>query len=368
MIRDLNRGAAIEAISSVVKEQDDAILQEMYRYLEGEIDQTDILLIWHGLKPLENLSDRAIRGILKFLESKGKIGEYLDFFVEIDTSPIKKEFLSSIENEKTRSMVASNLELLTENIESVYQKDLCQLSLSEAIDGLKNLPALNVSALNTILSSARKYCKWCEENGKFNNSAQNPFKKIKTRDIPLEPWIEKNVVKSPLELYLKINGVVPFDCGYLAPVVVVLAWMGFKNEECIRLKMEEVDLFDKTIKGKIIPDEFIPIIAAYYHFVEDMESENGVFLRHHLINRVFGRPFKNVDISNAFCVYQDLTFYNVRVSSQLYALYLAERAGIKLDQHKIAEMFDLNVSATDFISVVKNKQALYNAYKKVYWN
>lgn len=366
MIYKLDRARAVAYILKIISEKDDNVLQNMYRHFKdaGAIPQEEILKLWHGFTSVDTLKDKEIEELLQFCLSTSASNEYQDFLIEVDTSPIKIKYIDSIKNKKTQYAVRQYLEVFTEKIESVYHKDLCQLSKKEALNGLSNLPNASVASLRQALTVARGYCNWCIENHEFDGQANNIFKRIKVGDIPLEPWIKDNVVKDANELMARIENTIPINQGFVAPVAAALAWMGFDIETSTQLKNADVNIFDRNINGKKIPQELLPVFVSYSNS-SDTDLDDPYLKRKRKKDKKI--PFRNVDISNIMKVFGSLNYGNIMLSSSLFALYEIEKKKGAVSQEDYVAIFGLNTSATSFLSYLKDKKRLYEAYKSVYW-
>lgn len=366
MIFGLNREKAIDTISQLIDRQDNEILQSIYRQIKNTsvLTTTTVLKIWNRIESLGSLDDTELDELLKLCLSECKLGDYANYCVEIDTSPIKKRYIDTIGGAKAKIAVMQFLELFTEIIESVYHKDLCQLSYDEAVEGLSRLPNLNAMTLRKALTVARGYCKYCIDNGEFKGKAINSFKDISIEDVPIDTWVLKHIAKDPMDLVFRIQNIIPINCGYIAPIALVLAWMKFSLDECIRIKIKDVNIFDKTICGISIPEAMVPIVVSYTNVSCDNESN---FLLKKTQGRKKGAPYNKINVTSALNVMNGFSYGNAMMSSALFDLYKKENELGKVTEQDFVECFKLNPGTTSFRSYLKDKQRLYGVYKRIYW-
>lgn len=365
MIFGLNREKAEDAIYRLIELSDNETLQKIYHNISDSNTLTTLMVlkIWNGIEPLSSLDDIELEELLRLCLTESKLGSYEDYCVEIDTSPIKKAYIETISGSKAKISSMQFLELFTEIIESVYHKDLCQLSHDEAVEGLSKLPNLSAMTLRRALAVARGYCKYCVDNGEFKGKAINSFKGISVADVPIDAWVIKYIAKDPVDLVSRIERVIPIDSGYVAPAALVFAWMKFSLDECTRIKEKDVDLFRKTICGKQIPEEMVPIIASYVNATFDGDDE-GFFFR---MRRKKGAPYSKTYIATALNVMNGFSYGNAVMSSTLYDLHIRENDSGRVTKQDIIEGFNLNPTTTSFNSYLKDKIRLYSAYKRIYW-
>lgn len=367
MIFGLNREKAKDTISGLIEFQDNEILQKIYRQISGTgaLSTSTVLKVWNKIEPLDSLDDVELDELLKLCLAASGIGDYESYCVEIDTSPIKRGYIETIDGPKAKVAAMQFLELFTEVIESVYHKDLCQLSYDEAVEGLSRLPNLNAMTLRKALTVARGYCKYCVDNGEFKGKAINSFKAISVEDVPIDTWVMRHIAKDPVDLIARIENVIPIDGGYVAPVALVLAWMKFSLDECVNVREKDVDLFHKTICDKLIPEELIPIVVSYANGTFDGNDDSSFFKKTQ--KRKKGAPYDKANIATALKVMNGFSFGNAVMSSTLYDLYKMETDSGKVTKQDIINGFNLNPNTTSFNSYLKDKQRLYSAYKKIYW-
>lgn len=367
MILGLNREKAKSAIYRLIELQDNETLQSIYRKISNgtPISTSTVLKVWNKIESLDSLDDDELEGLLKLCLSVSESGSYEEYCAEVDTSPIKKAYLETISGPKAKVAAMQFLELFTEKIESVYHKDLCCLSYSEAVDGLSRLPNLNTMTLRKALTVARGYCKYCVDNGKFKGKAINSFKNISVEDVPIDTWVRKHIAKDPADLVSRIENVISVDEGYVAPVALVLAWMKFSLDQCVEIREKDIDLFHKTICGVPIPEELIQIVVSYANatFVSD---EDSFFLKK-TQKRKKKTPCNKSYIATVLSVMNGFSYRNAVMSSILYDLHKKETIFGRVNKQDIVNMFDLKPDSTSFNSYLNDKRRLYDVYRKIYW-
>lgn len=366
MIFGLNREKAVSAILRLIECQDNEVLQEVYTQIgdASAVSTSTVLKVWNKIEPLDALDDAELDELLRLCLAASKLDDYKSYCVEVDTSPIKKGYIETVTGPKAKVAAMQFLELFAEHIESIYHKDLCQLSYDEAVDGLSRLPNLNAMTLRKALTVARGYCKYCVDKGEFKGKAINSFKDISISDVPIDVWVMKHIAKDPEDLVYRIQNTISINSGYIAPIALVLAWMKFSLDECIAIGVKDVNLFDKTICGRPIPDAMMPIVVSHINVTCD--GDDGFLLRK-TQGRKKGLPYSKINVTSALNVMNGFSYGNAAMSSALYDLYRKETETGEITEQDFVKCFGLRSDTTSFRSYLKDKQRLYSVYKRIYW-
>lgn len=379
MAYKLDREKAVAALQFVFDRRDERFLTELYQYaaLHARVSQPEILQLWHGFKPLACLDTDVLIDLLKFcIEKHGGIGRFQDYILEEDSGKNKLEYISTIQNPKTKYAVRQWLNAFDATIVETYGKDLPQVTRQEAIAGLTALQDVSVSSLRQALTVARNYCDWCIKNGKYGGAAANPFRDIAAGDIPIEDWVRQNVIPDDKALSSGIRAQFTIDDGYLAPVILVLAWMGFTMKEMLSIRKEEVSTLEGTIAGRTVPGPLRDIISSYaaadivyrengFGAVQYQAEDLGYFLKR-MVSKPSGKQLRLLDLNNAQARLERLNYSRVYLSGKLSALRIKEGTTGALMESDFAETFHLDRGATSYLSRLKDKRRLYAAYRSVY--
>ena len=381
MIYELNTEKSRAAIQYVISKQDDILLQKLYQYCGNNklLEQGEVLKLWYGFEDIGSLQPIVLSEVLKFcIDHAGyDLGRYEDYLVEGNIEKIRSEYLETIKNTKTKYATVQWLNALDEVITNTTGVDLPQVSIDEAIDGMTKLPDVSVSSLRQALSIARSYCEWCLKNNKYDIKT-NPFKKISIDDIPLETWVERNVIRDVYSLSSMIKRQYPLDEGYLAPIAMCFAWMGFTDKEILQIKNEDVDKINGTVLGKPIPQPLRDIIFIYsnvdvvyrkngFGVVRYEAQDIGLYIKRLSVKENKGK-LQLSDLRNAMTQVSWTSLNRIRISSVLNRLYQHEQKSGHLFEEDYAHAFNLNREATSFLARLKEKRLIYEAYKNVYYS
>lgn len=363
----LKREEALQAVSEVIQQQDNDVLQSMYQdeSVLTVLSQADIFKLWHGFLPLDSLSDECIRVLMTFFRIDFlKYHEYKDYSCLVD------EFVESIENKNTRYLTKNSLSHWVKLADQVYKKDLPELNRDEVmslIDAM--METSSPTTIRNAVSKASSFCDWCIKNEKYPN-AQNNFKAM-TR-ISYEPWVEKNLVKDDVDLVCRLNRAgFLFDEGNPAFPLLALAWMGFDRRQVLEIKNEDVNALRHRVFDQDIPKVFWEIFLKYNGgstfvpcgetAIELKQEDLGYFIKR-LVRTPSGNRFDDTAIVNT--LYDTKFSYdNIWLSGIMYRLYQYEQQELQpINNEMLQSVFQVKSSAT----LTRYKQ-IYRAYKSIYW-
>lgn len=253
-MRVLKREQAIEKIKGVIEAGDNDILQQIYTNdaIARHIAQVDIFKMWHGFKPVEELSTEALTALVDYLRlSLNEVYEYTDCSGWVD------EYLATIENPNTQYVTKTQLMNVVRRATEIYQKDLFELTKEEAAtvaDGM--ISSISPATVKRCLNAAAAFCKWCITTGRAP-AGLNSFYRM---PMPtLETWVATHLIKDVEGLLLAFNrarnkmNATPIHPTY---VIGCLAWMGFQRQTVLEIKNEDVSFFDEHVMGVPYPPYF----------------------------------------------------------------------------------------------------------------
>jgi len=107
----------------------------------------------------------------------------------------------------------------------------------------------------------------------------------------------------------------------IAPVLAVLAWIGFDEREALGIRCEEVDLLRRTICGRKIPDALYRVIVEHYEVEEyDVESHDSRGLSQRFV-RARGRAGRGSGAMLKSVMEQyGISYQDIRMSGENYRL------------------------------------------------
>ena len=135
------------------------------------------------------------------------------------------------------------LQNISDRIEPLYNKDLCDLSRDEAIEALKSLGAVSYSYVGFILHLVRNYTQWCLNNGLC--IGENVYDRLSSGDIDTSERIASNIPRS----YDEVAYIIDSAFGNIDEIsgsnncraCVWLSFLGIKIDKAIELKNEDYD-------------------------------------------------------------------------------------------------------------------------------
>lgn len=364
-MRTLNRDKAIELIQEAIKTGDNDLLQSLYMSQKiGEtIEQIDIFKMWHGFKPVEELSTEALMALADYLN----FGCDSSLYEIVDCTGLVDEYLATIENQNTRYVTKTQLMNVVRRATDIYQKDLPEITPKEAeaiVDDM--MTSISPATIKRCVLSAAAFCKWCLSNGKYPNGL-NSFHRMQ---MPApEAWVATNLVKDDWHLLRIINQSKAYD-NQASYVLAVLAWMGFSRQSVLDMKDEDVNLSESTVMGVIIPDMFYEFFEKYINS-EDSDPIAGTVGKYYqenlgyFLKRVVYGPSGNK--FDSICLVKALfalgySYENILLSRCFYDAYQEEvRTKKPFELAQMAQKLGISEQAA------KVQMKTYEAYKSHFW-
>lgn len=268
----------VKIMEGCITKADQSVLDEMYKHGEasGKLSKSDILRIWNG-SDLSKFDEKTLRNLFEFLTVRFNLGNPALYFGAISSSrpdpePLKptnkKElYLETIESDSSKTFAANVLKRVSEKIEPLFNKDLCELSADELIAGMSDMGYRTRRTVRNEMGAILKYLGWCNKSGYYVPDFSN-LQRVRADDIAIKRGMMTKLISSPAELREIINIVKSKDDINTDSVVLCLHWLGLTFEEICNLKSADVDLINNSIKnshfGEIkIPDELIDIFKNY---------------------------------------------------------------------------------------------------------
>lgn len=159
---------------------------------------------------------------------------------------IKEKFIK----ETTVNWVSvSSLEATFKNIgviENKKQMDFAQMQYADAVEALCNAGSMTYLSCMTLLTSARRYIKWCSKNDVFDNVSQ-AIKEISVDDIDISHIMAGLIFKDEDSFVHATRSMRPFDEGYYEVAVFALIWLGLDLQQIIDLKISDVDFENRVV-------------------------------------------------------------------------------------------------------------------------
>lgn len=367
-MRVLNREKAIDKINSIIATGDNDVLQELYINPEvvKHIGQVDIFKIWHGFKPLEELSTGAITVLVDYLGFHSN-----EFYEVVDCSGWVNEYLSTIENPNTQYVTKTQLMNVVRRATEIYQKDLVEIEKDEA-EAIANdlISTISPSTVRRCLNAASLFCRWCISTGRAPKGLDSFYR----MPVPtLEAWVANHLIKDEFDLQQKLyrarnkQGASPIHAPY---VIACLAWMGFNRQAVLDLKNEDVDYFNQNVMGVPIPPFCDKFFYEYIHKKEDILVD-GIMTAHfqedlgYFLKRVVPEPtgvrFSSMNLIKSLLKI-GYSYENIWLSRCFYDAYQQEM--LTKEPFGLKQMSQrLGISE----QAAKVQMQTYEAYKSHFW-
>lgn len=301
---------------------------------------------------------------------------------------IKRRFLEEYQHTKLDRRSEWIFEKISDGYESIHDKDIAELSYEEAKTAVEKMGIEEIATIRTVISVARAYSEWCQENRIFSNIPDG-FKKLSAKDIDLSKALKEILFKDDTDLIQSIQEVRNLDDGFVDVVVLALCWVGLTREEISALRDKDVDLKDRIIygtTGEIIALGFSDTICdALQRYVKCRVSTRGNGLTTMQVvkdfsvnsflkkmcpenSKKFGTEYSRVQIAsqvNKLAVrYEELghprrhTITNVWRSGRFHKLWKIEQTGVDVCDSKNRPVVE---------QVFRNRKNYYNAVRMYKW-
>lgn len=173
---------------------------------------------------------------------------------------IKQEYLRSIDNIKIQNNLVSTF-TKSEDIEKMFNKDLCNFIRSDFIFLFERNKYFNKSTFNTVKSNIKKYVTWCSAKKYCNSNSINEISGISINDINgmykinTEYYFSIDELVSTIDFVFKNGG---YEPEYYSRIILYysLFWFQYTKEEIHHLKKTNINLSE----GKITVNNFTTII------------------------------------------------------------------------------------------------------------
>lgn len=301
---------------------------------------------------------------------------------------VKKRFLEEYLHQKQDRRCEWIFSKLGDAYEKSHDKDLAEMSFSEAKAAIESTGIEENGTIRTAISIVKAYTEWCEKNEIFH-CVPGGFKKLSAKDIDLSESLKKVLFKDDTDLIESIKEVRTLDDGYSEVAILALSWIGLTREEISALRDNDVDLENRIVYGKsgeIIAMGFSALICDVLHrYVKCRVSSRGNGLTEMEVvkdlsvdsflkkmcprgSKKFGTEYSNVQIAsqvNKLAVkYEDLghprrhTITNVWRSGRFHKLWEIEQTGVDISARENRSIVE---------EVFRNKKNYYNAIRMYKW-
>lgn len=361
----LIRSAALQGVEEALAVHDDDVLQRLFnsKKVQRDIGQLTMFKVWHRLMPVDDLTDEQLDTLSIALGC-----DFDALHEEIDYSYLIDEYLETIENQNSRYLSKQWINKMSKLTDHIMHKDVQELTPEEVANLTSAMLVMATPAsIRVAVNRVSVFCKWCIKNKKYPN-AKNSFKGV---ELPaLDGYVKQYVPKDEIDMLARLNAGGQLDDGDSAPVIFSLVWLGFENQEILDLRNDDVDFVNSTVKGVHMPPEIYQLFLRYSTFQADTLSdiafggwhlENLGYFVKRLVLKDDGQRCTLRYLQNAVAR-TELTIENVRLAGRLYRIFVNERATGECPE----EMFK-SVLHIETAKVFKDKKALYDTYKSVYW-
>lgn len=268
----------------------------------------------------------------------------------------------------------------TEEFEEQFQCDVSQMTADQAKAMMEKICGASASSIRNIQTVLRAYTKWCQEN--HHPVSNHAFK----FDIDASDAIRANYVASPLHLLRSLDYIFcesdDLNIQYLARAFLWLAFMGFEEDEAIRITPDHIDWVNMRIQlpssnwysyriySESVPDlkmavnltSFVSKVGRGKKIIQRCPGneilrtfDNGQSVKEMVIRGirpVISRACKSAklymddhsSLESGLCL--NLSFGRVLQSGIFYRMYEEERLGITPSFSKYADI-DVNKNFVD---------------------
>ena len=313
----------------------------------------------------------------------------MDKYNELFNRPIKEKYFDTLPNNASKKNIINTFIRLSIECESMFNKDLYEMTSDELSVSLSMLDITSYSTLRQIMSFIIDYIDWCQATritAITNNSARN----VEIYDIDIKKSLLKSFIKDEQSLIEVIETVYDLnDLSYM-PVVLCLFWMGFDVANLFELKDSDVDLSSGFVKFKKrkfkIPNTFIEVFKKYLSVDEGSsqiydskhrtkyKEKTDKYIKRICFepNKIFEKPINRIVINSQLMNFRrkyfeetqanvDYGSSSIRLSGKFFRIYQFEKQGRQLDLKK--ELGGKTNSAT----IISDEIQRYRVYKNVFW-
>lgn len=245
----------IDMIQEIIQTGNPDVLQRLYSVADDVMTQRQIMKLWYGITPISRCTTGQIDWLSKHLLNRAPISD--------GVSEIRQRF---IDEEGLSVASKRNAKLLFTKMAPFEMKAGCDFALFPPEDLYKALGDIGIYSrayLRILLSGASKYMQWLREHGHPIHADWGPKPKFQIDRIDLSGAMAQCCFRDPMDLYSRLSRYVPMDNGYMGPMVALLSWMRFETSELASLRNEDVNLEEGTIRGRKVPEVFMPALRSY---------------------------------------------------------------------------------------------------------
>lgn len=363
----------LDQIQKIIEDGDPEILQKLYRETSCStlIKQQDIMKIWYGITPLSKCSDAVLNLISEILlgETSGlttAIAEDREAFMDDPGVP-------DATKKRCKSMFS-----IFRPYEAKLQQDFAVMDKENAVSMLEKMGTYNVSYMRSNLYALNTYCQWRVKAGRPVNDIWLNGQGISVQDIDFTTAMIEKCYADPSMLVSKIESACSLYGGYAAPVIAALIWMGFDREEIIKIKNDEVNMTDHTVRGIPIPYPFLRIINQYL-CTSDVERpissgtrkmylEDIGYLLKRVVTAPNGKPATIGYISTALSM-SDLSYRDIQSSSRYYQMMLIEdQEKRRITRADVMAIWQMKVDRKQTMLSFSDRIIEYQFWRKVFYD
>lgn len=302
----------------------------------------------------------------------------------------KLKFISSYTKDDVREKYFVNFfERLDKKVESYFNKDFCELSHEDSINGISMLNSRNSSTIYFNIVTLRDYNKWCFLNG--YTDSQTALEGVSSEDINRD--IEEMMIKSPEHLREILDSIpeinkVDVTMDTITKLYLSLIYNGLTEIEALELKSSDTDIKNNIIYLDGLPIKMYDVTKKYLKLVSDA-SELAVQRRNTIMYQPFeknGRVIKLQEHKNRKSLLKnrivalnkkykkyshiELTMSTKRIydSGIFYRIYLLEQSNQEVDGAVIAQQFKINKNKllnSSYLKRVADIKKDYDEWKSI---
>lgn len=298
---------------------------------------------------------------------------------------LKEEYFNDV-SDMSKKMLIKRFESFGDNIESIYGKDLNELTKEEFRIGLSNMNYKSYTTLRNEISQISKYIDWCILNLKIFNTS-NPLINFNAYSVNIDKTVKLYYIKDEDTL---LNIIHSSDCDIfeVEPSIACLKWLGLSNDQIINLEILDVDFLNNTVLGLSVTDKIMEVLKSHFE-TKCYKRSKVIYSKHYRDNKFLCR-FHCENWNKEKKVNDDLISNGIRklIKTSKYAnanniltssVYILESG--KLFNLHLREVLNRDLTKEDFgdICKIKNEDGsidanklkdymeLYNSYNRVFW-
>lgn len=256
----------VSAILAAMTNQDNAVLQNLFSQAAiAGVSSSTIIRIWYRQADLARQPQKVIDFLYNTLVTDSQLERPSQ--EPVDLKFFRKNKLDFMDDESVPASIRRRCSPLFDGlyeIELVGNQDIAEMGHIHLAKAFEVLGHYNRKYIASALSSINQYLKWSVRSNRPTHECWRNGEMLVPDDVDTAEAMRQSCYRDAKMLREVINERIDIDNMQTAPPLAVLAWMDFDLEAALSIKNEDVDLVNKTICGRTIPEELFEIIKRYY--------------------------------------------------------------------------------------------------------